>query len=1419
MKLVLNARIVEGEDALFTPKDGKNSFNDPLIYEINQQRSAAETIEINCKEEDVIELEFEDGTEWIVSAEDISEVFGQGSKRGSSDKFILPNALSDPNSRGIGSVALKFVKIFVRKKAEKFVSDLSKNLGKLFDKRMVADEGLFQVSPSFELEKFEKPKTKQHYLLFIHGFGSNIQGAFSDLASEENTIVWNSLKSRYHQSILAFNHWTVTKSPIVNTIDLLNEIPDNCSLDVISHSRGGLIADLLARCSQSKSPAFSKADIDLLKTRKNDKNLADNSLSKDLEKLNSLAAQKNIKVERIIRVACPSRGTILLSRRLDHFLNAVLQGLGYIAGGKLNVPYQITKDFLKGVLQDRNNIDVYPGLHAMVPDSSFQKMLNSKETATNDQLFVIAGNSEIGGGFKQSFLVILTNLFYMRANDFVVNTDSMAFGALRKDGANIYVAVDSQTSHSAYFRHLDSLKALQEAIMWDGQSDLDSFTKLNKQELIAFDAKDDSRKLAIEHSQKRGAKAVDLVDELFGKPLSSIKYEYGKLEISLSWGDLRFADAPVMVGHFAEDGIVSAEKALDRALDHKLSQRHQLGVYPKTTSDHVFVFSPESKPKGALIIGLGENIDFSEQHLKDAVENGVIEYVSYVRDNPKKFKGFNGKLKLTSLLIGSGFASLSMDTALTAILFGISKANQKLDLLKKSQGNNSSPIEQITQVEFLELFEHKALEAFYTLKEIGESNLTLNITPPNSIEKKFGRKKKIEYYRDKTWWHNLIAESVESSDDIKNSQIRFISSSGRAKVDDTVGFYAKKIVDKLILDYSKERRFNAELSNSLFQLLVPSKLKNVIRDQSNILWKMDPKTAEYPWEMIHDIDQDKEPTFVNSGLIRQLLTKQNDSLEKVARDRSALIIGDPLYENFSQLPYAKQEAEALADTLKSDGDWNVNLLTNKRSVELLTALLSTKYKILHIAGHGVYDPQNGEAGIVMGDSIVDSVFFSKLPHIPEFAFINCCYSGDIDSQFEKLHRERYKLAASIGVQLIEMGVQAVVITGWAVDDNAASLFAEDLYGHLLDGEFFGKAVLKSRKNNYHSYPNSKTWGAYQCYGDPWYRLVRQSSKKEDSKSYVTESEIVADLHNLMTSTINTSYKNWILRETEKVFAWASESNLATPTVHEKVAEIYAELDEIDSALEHYKTMLGMDGAGYSVRGLEQYCNLMVKQAMRAYENGNRILSKDKSLMLENFNYLLKIAETSERYILLGSAYKRFYFISNARSATKYLNSMVESYQKAYALTLELAPQEQSYPLTNFLLGQFFQDGIKGFHNGEKFVPMRDLLEEIKRKLAEAPTNHNNFWHDIALVNVATVDMLFANSISKVKTHSKRILAIYMDQFYGGGTPKALRSEIEQFKILKLMLDRQEPNSPKAKGLHRAHVNAVDKILSELQELN
>ena len=89
------------------------------------------------------------------------------------------------------------------------------------------------------------------WLLFIHGTGSTTWGSFGELWSEARQPQLWRLRDLYGDRVLAFEHRTLTHSPLRNARDLLAEltrvIPGGAPLHIVTHSRGGLVGELLCR--------------------------------------------------------------------------------------------------------------------------------------------------------------------------------------------------------------------------------------------------------------------------------------------------------------------------------------------------------------------------------------------------------------------------------------------------------------------------------------------------------------------------------------------------------------------------------------------------------------------------------------------------------------------------------------------------------------------------------------------------------------------------------------------------------------------------------------------------------------------------------------------------------------------------------------------------------------------------------------------------------------------------------------------------------------------------------------------------------------------------------------------------------------------------------------------------------------------
>ena len=82
-------------------------------------------------------------------------------------------------------------------------------------------------------------------LLFIHGIFSSCESAFGGISDDAQT--WPELRRRYGNRIIGFDHPTASVSPAENAAWFLSQIPKvDLDLDIVCHSRGGLVARSLA---------------------------------------------------------------------------------------------------------------------------------------------------------------------------------------------------------------------------------------------------------------------------------------------------------------------------------------------------------------------------------------------------------------------------------------------------------------------------------------------------------------------------------------------------------------------------------------------------------------------------------------------------------------------------------------------------------------------------------------------------------------------------------------------------------------------------------------------------------------------------------------------------------------------------------------------------------------------------------------------------------------------------------------------------------------------------------------------------------------------------------------------------------------------------------------------------------------------
>ncbi|HEX2641537.1 MAG TPA: alpha/beta hydrolase, partial [Thermoanaerobaculia bacterium] len=301
-------------------------------------------------------------------------------------------------------------------------------------------EGLYRLSPE------DLPNLKERgervsaadpaagpILVLIHGTFSTTSGTFGKLWAYHPARV-QSLFDHYNGQVYALDHPTLGASPIENALTLVEALPPKARLHLLTHSRGGLVAEVLARlCANAED------------------GLQYDSSADDREAMVKLVAaikQKNIRVDRLVRVACPARGTLLASKRLDAYLSVFKWTLDL---ADIPVAPEVL-DFLAAVAKRRTDPRLLPGLEAQIPDSPLVQWLHNIEEPIAGDRRVIAG--DVRGDSVVSWLqTLMADSFYWTDNDLVVQTRSMYGGAPRAESALFVLDQGGEVSHFNYFRN------------------------------------------------------------------------------------------------------------------------------------------------------------------------------------------------------------------------------------------------------------------------------------------------------------------------------------------------------------------------------------------------------------------------------------------------------------------------------------------------------------------------------------------------------------------------------------------------------------------------------------------------------------------------------------------------------------------------------------------------------------------------------------------------------------------------------------------------------------------------------------------------------------------------------------------------------------------------------------------------------
>ena len=262
--------------------------------------------------------------------------------------------------------------------------------------------------------------------------------------------------------MLAYQHRTLTESPIENALALAKRLagllaePD-AEIHVVSHSRGGLVGELLARGMRVGAAPFTPDELALF-----DDDRAAAAIDRRSRAVGGAGA--------LGHAAHPVRPRGLPGARHDAGRSparSLLLGAGQPRladpGLKGNPVYDGLTSLLAGVLKKRTEPEELPGLEAMMPTSPLVRMLNNPDVRTAADLHVLGGDLA-GAGFFGRLKTLVTDFYYRDDHDVVVNTPAMLGGIERTQPVRYWIDTGDQVTHFHYFSRPDTAQRLVSAL-------------------------------------------------------------------------------------------------------------------------------------------------------------------------------------------------------------------------------------------------------------------------------------------------------------------------------------------------------------------------------------------------------------------------------------------------------------------------------------------------------------------------------------------------------------------------------------------------------------------------------------------------------------------------------------------------------------------------------------------------------------------------------------------------------------------------------------------------------------------------------------------------------------------------------------------------------------------------------------------
>lgn len=449
--------------------------------------------------------------------------------------------------------------------------------------------------------------------------------------------------------------------------------------------------------------------------------------------------------------------------------------------------------------------------------------------------------------------------------------------------------------------------------------------------------------------------AEDLVLSFFGgRPVRDVSTESTLvLDVSVRAMDLRFAQWPVMCGHYLGDSIAGSEYAIDQhLLNGALTQRERLGIYAGEIGTNTIVMNPRNTEQrkrgsahGAIILGLGEWDEITTQKLEDATYDAMLEYLLHSTECSGGADSDDEELSINSLLICCNSTKhITISASIESIVLGVCKANQQYC----HNRGKTQPKRAIRKLEFIECYMDTAISAAYAVRELPRrmekelSRLNARIVPMQELQFKQGggtRERLSDLNSATGYWSRLMVTDAEhadnhcpdecydhwvapaipqkvvdavkqqlgpsANDDARATQypateavaerLKYVYLSERARAEAVAQQRQPGLIEALIKKSIQDSRYDSDICRTLFQLMVPVDFKSAARQTEQLLLVLDGYTANLPWEMLQ---ADEEPLAMRMSMVRQLVSTRYRRVVTSSLSKDACVIGNPSTADF-----------------------------------------------------------------------------------------------------------------------------------------------------------------------------------------------------------------------------------------------------------------------------------------------------------------------------------------------------------------------------------------------------------------------------------------------------------------------------------------------------------------------------------------